>query len=64
MVCALHRLFQTEEDDLVMEGKPPPTGAQVHACEEQPPHDSPGSLLERLRRFSRSRLERLLKRPR
>ena len=25
MVCAMHRLFQSEEDDLIMEGKMKPT---------------------------------------
>ena len=32
MVCAMHRLFQSEEDDRIMEGESIPT-----SCEEEPP---------------------------
>ena len=59
MVCAMHRLFQSEEDDLIMEGKglPKETNQETSSADKkEPPKVTLGARLlkslEKLRKSS------------
>ncbi len=49
MVCAMHRLFQSEEDDLIMEGKFSPEPDQVRSLSTKTSEKKSGFLIRLLK---------------